>query len=174
MATALEDKINSIERALTRHTTKGNIRSWKRVPGVSRRWNATLQTGDDVNLQTLREAHIFACALASADQAATARQASAEHTEIPAHLDGKYRLYIRPVAGCRPVRDVGTSQQDTAERLARALSNDTAAGADGQIPFYVAVYDGNAYPVAMYRGGQALTGASYEMALFTPYSTQAV
>ena len=73
MTTALEAKLDGIDRALTHHVAKRNIRSWHRVPGVARRWNVTLHNGQDLQLKTTAEAHAFACALASADQAATAR-----------------------------------------------------------------------------------------------------
>lgn len=73
MATAREDKIAGIDRALIHHVAKQNIRAWKLVPGSATKWNVTLHNGSDLLLTTVAAAHAFACGLASADQAATSR-----------------------------------------------------------------------------------------------------
>jgi hypothetical protein len=64
---------DSVERALDVHTSRGLLRAWNRV--ADDRYRASLTSGPDLELRSLREAYVFVNGLATAAQAITTGRA---------------------------------------------------------------------------------------------------
>jgi hypothetical protein len=80
--TAPGHDMQAIERALEHHRTRGAIRSWASLwPASGYRWRVELTSGT-VELRSLREAHVFAAALAR-PRRAPARRPSASPPKWP-------------------------------------------------------------------------------------------
>jgi hypothetical protein len=76
-------------------------------------------------------------------------------------------LYVRQAAGAREIPVAARPRNRAVALLAAAVRS--AHPVPDLRPFYVAVYDSvDAYPVAVYRNGEELSGAALEAAYSAP------